>query len=88
MDQSERVSEMGVQTINTLNSNPLIIERTVNVMDLYNSQNLNQMSNVVWSSANHPTYLSFITENSTSVIENTANVITSNPQLIDLITLI
>jgi hypothetical protein len=55
-----------------------ITEKTINITDLYDSGNLDQLSNVLWSSANHTSQMSTIIQNSTEIIN-------SNPQLVDLI---
>jgi hypothetical protein len=57
-----------------------VVNNSINIMDLYNSDRLDLLNNVAWSSANAPTQMEL-------AMQNSANMIASNPQVMDLITL-
>jgi hypothetical protein len=73
--------EDGKHTIFYPNYNVTITETVTNATDLINTGRLDQLSNVAWASANGPTCMD-------SIIQNSANMVASNPQVVDLISLL
>lgn len=76
----------GVHTIVYPNSNVRVIENNINLIDLYNSGRLDQLSNTVWATTNNTSSIftnsSPLLTNITEGVVNNAHVLTSNAELL------